>query len=45
MEETYSIYKEKKIDFCFSMRLHSIILSQIYAIPFLSLPYSKKGDL
>ena len=45
MEETYQMYVEKKIDFCISMRLHSMILSQIYAIPFISIKYAKKADL
>lgn len=45
MQETYQIYKEKKIDFCLSMRLHSMILSQVYGIEFIAIKYSKKGDL
>lgn len=45
MEETYFYYKENKIDFCLSMRLHSMILSQVYGIPFVWIKYSKKGDL
>ena len=44
MEWVYDIYKNKKIDFCISMRLHSIILSHVYEIPFLWISYSKKTD-
>jgi len=35
MEEVYDSYKNKEIDICFSMRLHSIILSHVYKIPFI----------
>jgi polysaccharide pyruvyl transferase WcaK-like protein len=42
MQETYEYYKEDKIDFCLSMRLHSMILSQVYGINFIGLKYSKK---
>ncbi len=45
MQETYEYYKEDKIDFCLSMRLHSMILSQVYGINFIGLKYSKKWDL
>lgn len=45
MQETYVNYKEKRIDFCISMRLHSMILSQVYGIPFISIKYAKKADL
>lgn len=45
MDETYEYYREKKLDFCISMRLHSMILSQVYAIPFISIKYAKKADL
>lgn len=45
MNETYDIYKEKKIDFCLSMRLHSMILSQVYSIEFIAIKYAKKWDL
>ena len=44
MEEVYETYKNKEIDLCFSMRLHSIILSHVYKIPFLWISYSKKTD-
>jgi polysaccharide pyruvyl transferase WcaK-like protein len=44
MLDTYNYYKNKKIDICLSMRLHSIILSQIYNIPFIWISYSKKTD-
>lgn len=45
MQETYISYKEWKIDFCLSMRLHSMILSQVYGIEFIALKYAKKWDL
>lgn len=45
MEKVYDVYKNKQIDFCFSMRLHSMILSQVYAIPFIGIKYSQKWDL
>jgi hypothetical protein len=35
LEESYEIYKNKKIDINFSMRLHSIILSEVYNINFI----------
>lgn len=44
MVEVYSTYKNKEIDLCLSMRLHSIILSHVYEIPFIGLSYSKKTD-
>ncbi len=44
MEEIYAVYKSGEIDFCVAMRLHSIILSHIYEIPFLGVSYSKKTD-
>lgn len=45
MQETYEIYKQKKIDFCLSMRLHSMILCQVYGILFIWIKYAKKWDL
>lgn len=44
MQETYDFYKQNKIDICFSMRLHSIILSTVYEIPFVAFSYSTKTD-
>ncbi len=44
LEEVYYFYKQKKIDVCFSMRLHSMILSQVYEIPFVAFSYSKKTE-
>jgi exopolysaccharide biosynthesis predicted pyruvyltransferase EpsI len=35
IKETYSFYKEKKLDIVLAQRLHSIILSQVYEIPFI----------
>ncbi len=45
LDETYQIYKQKKIHFCLSMRLHSMILSQIYAIDFIGIKYAQKWDI
>ena len=42
MQETYKIYKQKKVDIVLAQRLHSIILSQVYEIPFIWISYSKK---
>jgi len=42
LEESYEIYKNKKIDFNFAMRLHSIILSEVYNIDFIGISYAKK---
>lgn len=42
MFETYEIYKKNLIDICISMRLHSMILSQVYDIDFISISYSQK---
>ena len=44
MHETYSAYKSKKVDICLSQRLHSMILSQVYKIPFVWFSYSAKTD-
>jgi polysaccharide pyruvyl transferase WcaK-like protein len=44
MGESYTMYKENKIDICLWMRLHSMILSQVYKIPFIAFSYSKKTD-
>ena len=44
MQEVYDVYKNKEIDICFSMRLHSIILSHVYEIPFVWISYTKKTD-
>lgn len=42
MFDTYEIYKKNLIDICVSMRLHSMILSQVYDIDFISISYSQK---
>jgi polysaccharide pyruvyl transferase WcaK-like protein len=34
MLDTYEAYTEKKVDIILAQRLHSIILSQVYEIPF-----------
>ena len=44
MKQTYKIYKNNKIDICLSQRLHSMILSQAYKIPFVWFSYSSKTD-
>ena len=44
IEESYWMYIDKKIDYNFAQRLHSIILSQVYEIPFIWISYSKKTD-
>lgn len=44
IKEVYRVYKEKRIDMCIAMRLHSIVLSTVYKIPFVSLSYAKKTE-
>ena len=44
MQEVYETYKNKEIDICVAMRLHSIILSHVYEIPFVWVSYSTKTD-
>lgn len=44
MDEVYNVYLTRQIDFCFAMRLHSIILSHVYEIPFVWISYSTKTD-
>ena len=44
ISKSYTAYKERKIDICFAMRLHSIILSQVYDIPYIAFSYSQKTD-
>ena len=44
LEDSYWVYKNKKIDINFAQRLHSIILSQVYWIKFIWISYSKKTD-
>ena len=44
LEDTYSYYTEKKVDIVLAQRLHSIILSQVYEIPFVWISYSKKTN-
>ncbi|MDQ7008667.1 MAG: polysaccharide pyruvyl transferase family protein [Candidatus Gracilibacteria bacterium] len=44
MQESYNIYTNKKIDLNLASRLHSIILSQVYEIDFISISYSTKTD-
>ncbi|MBT3727524.1 hypothetical protein HOG21_07940 [bacterium] len=35
MEDVYSKYIYREFDICLAMRLHSMILSQVYSIPFI----------
>ncbi len=42
LKETYDVYKNKKVDIIFAQRLHSIILSQVYEIPFIWISYTTK---
>jgi polysaccharide pyruvyl transferase WcaK-like protein len=44
IEDVYSKYIYKEMDLCLAMRLHSIILSQVYEIPFIWVSYSTKTD-
>lgn len=44
MWQTYNYFRKKKVDLTFSMRLHSIILSQTYSIPYLAISYAKKTE-
>jgi polysaccharide pyruvyl transferase WcaK-like protein len=44
LQEVYDTYRNKEIDFCFAERLHSIILCQVYGIPFVGVSYSKKTE-
>lgn len=44
MAGVYEQYTTWNIDLCIAMRLHSIILSQVYEIPFIALSYSMKTD-
>ena len=42
IKDVYSKYIYKEFDICFAMRLHSIILSQVYKIKFIWFSYSIK---
>jgi len=44
MKEVYEVYLNDEIDLNIAMRLHSIILSQVYEIPFIWVSYSTKTD-
>ena len=44
MKDTYSYYTNKKVDIVLAQRLHSIVLSQVYEIPFVWISYSKKTN-
>ena len=42
MQEVYKYYSQKKLDLCLAERLHSMILSEVYSIPFVWFVYGKK---
>ncbi|PZM84976.1 hypothetical protein DLH72_02570 [Candidatus Gracilibacteria bacterium] len=44
MQEVYDIYKNKKMDLCLAMRLHSMVLAQVYEIPYVGVSYSLKTE-
>lgn len=44
MQEVYNKFIYKEFDICLAMRLHSVILSQVYWIPFVWVSYSTKTD-
>ena len=44
MKDTYSYYTDKKVDIVLAQRLHSIVLSQVYEIPFIWISYSRKTN-
>jgi len=44
MQDVYNVYTQKQIDINIAMRLHSIILSEVYEIPYIALSYSQKTE-
>jgi len=42
MKETYGFYLQKKVDICLAQRFHSIVLSEVYEIPYIWMSYSQK---
>jgi polysaccharide pyruvyl transferase WcaK-like protein len=44
MDEVYLKYIYKEMDIVLAMRLHSIILSQVYNIPYIAISYSTKTN-
>lgn len=44
MWQTYNYFRNQQLDITFAMRLHSVILSQTYKIPYLAISYAKKTD-
>lgn len=44
LQEVYKVYTHREIDINIAMRLHSIILSEVYEIPYIALSYSQKTD-
>lgn len=42
LKEGYEMYKDNKVDVMVAMRLHSIILSLVYNIPFVAISYTTK---
>jgi len=44
MQEVYEAYTKRGVDINIAMRLHSIILSEVYEIPYIALSYSQKTE-
>lgn len=44
IKSSYEVYKIRQIDICIAERLHSMILCQVYDIPFVSLSYADKTE-
>lgn len=42
MQETYDVYRHKKLDIVIAQRLHSMILSEAYELPYIALSYAAK---
>ncbi len=42
MQDTYQYYTNNTLDIVLAQRLHSMILSEVYEIPYIALSYSKK---
>ena len=42
MKETYWFYIQSKIDICLAQRFHSMVLSEVYQIPYIGMSYSQK---
>ncbi len=44
MKEVYEVYMNDEIDLCIAMRLHSMVLCEVYQIPYFALSYSLKTE-